>query len=232
MTTAQLQQHARWKQAQINLGVYGFKAPKLPPPEPSFVVTAPEQPEWANARPAPSIPDYAPLDMLKRPAAAFIIAYVAAKHDLKLPQMLGSSRVASLVEPRQRAIALVASHTTMSYTMIGRVFGGLHYSTVINAVGKYGTRRPHWQGYSLRLWLDPSEARPSIRQLRRQFLEQHNVTASVLFEGPKAIPIVKLRREVCLLMAGWGYSPTEIGREIGFDRTSVEYLLGRRRNRA
>lgn len=109
--------------------------------KPKVVVLAPPSPP----KPAPDAvsrprPRTAPINMLRRPAAKFLLRLIVLKHKISAETILGPSRKKDVVIARSEAMCLIYQHTQWSLPQVGR-FMNRDHTTVLYALRKGGVER-------------------------------------------------------------------------------------------
>lgn len=153
--------HYAGVRARLRAG--GARAPRLAPV--TAVQTIPSPPPSVT----PEFPDVpAPLNVEKLPdyhtAADRIIAEVADKHGLTVPEVKSDRRAATIIDARYEAFYRLAKETPLSLPQIGRKFGGFDHTTVLHGIRKHeqrtaaGTTKRNW--YNARVNPKPATREP------------------------------------------------------------------------
>lgn len=73
-------------------------------------------------------------------AAAKIIAEVAGRHRVSVAQMMAKTRLPHVVAARHEAIYKVWLALGLSTPVLGKMFGGRHYTSIMHAIRKLGCK--------------------------------------------------------------------------------------------
>lgn len=158
-------------------------------PEPRVVVAAPV------VVPLRIRPRTAPLNMLQRSSAKFLLRLIALKHQISAETILGLSRKKDVVLARTEAICLIYQHTQWSLPQVGR-FMHRDHTTVLYSLRKSGVERkrvemiPHMAA-ALRPQHPP---RVLAERLKRDVIV---IPQSANFISDAILPAQQIIEEVC-----------------------------------